>query len=335
MSDRIDRYVRDELSPAEARALAQQALDSPALFNELTDSALAKAALNARTVRIRRPTPFPVNRKWLIAMGAAAAILAGFWISPLHRRSAPPQVLKPVLEVSAASGRPVLLASGLEPAGAPRFRGAEPDGRAPRPEGTIASVDGEVATVDLGSLDGLTKGGNLEVWRAGQKVGSLQMTAVFRDHARARTAGGQAPRPNDAVHVDAANHFSALLEQVDAAFNGGDDAGAVRLAEEAVRWGESAGVAPRVLSIGWNQLAALHMLRGEYGGVEQLLGRVTSSSPTSDLIYAESMNNLGVLAEIRGDRKKAEELYSDALRTFQGQPQKAVERNLVRVRGAR
>jgi hypothetical protein len=72
MTDRIDRYLRGELSPQEARALAQASLDSAALFDELTDAALAKAALNSRTVRSAG-----VIRTWrktaVVAGGLAAA----------------------------------------------------------------------------------------------------------------------------------------------------------------------------------------------------------------------------------------------------------------------
>ena len=45
--DRIDRYVRGELSPAEARELAQESLEDPELFEALTYSALAKKTVAA------------------------------------------------------------------------------------------------------------------------------------------------------------------------------------------------------------------------------------------------------------------------------------------------
>ena len=81
MTDRIDRYVRGELSPEEARALAQASLESPALFDELTDAALAKAALNPRTVRAAS-----VIRTWrrtaVIAGGLAAAAAFAFFSLP-------------------------------------------------------------------------------------------------------------------------------------------------------------------------------------------------------------------------------------------------------------
>jgi hypothetical protein len=45
---RIDLYVRGELSPSEARELAQEALARPDLFEELNTAALAKAAIELR-----------------------------------------------------------------------------------------------------------------------------------------------------------------------------------------------------------------------------------------------------------------------------------------------
>src|SRR5215469_16472047 len=130
MTDPIDLYVQGELSPQEARTLAQASLDSPALFDELTDAALPKAALDPRTVRAAS-----VVRPWrttaILAGGLiAAAILVA--IPLLHRPSAPGPNLKPVLDASPSAGPPVLLASGLNPANAPVFRGGHPDSRAPQ-----------------------------------------------------------------------------------------------------------------------------------------------------------------------------------------------------------
>ena len=70
--DRIDRHVRGHLTAAEARQLAQESLDAPELFEELTYSALAKSALTTRSVPRRTILPFPGMARW-IAAGAAAA----------------------------------------------------------------------------------------------------------------------------------------------------------------------------------------------------------------------------------------------------------------------
>jgi len=49
LEQRIDLYVRGELSPVEARELAQEALRRPDLFEELNAAALAKAAIESES----------------------------------------------------------------------------------------------------------------------------------------------------------------------------------------------------------------------------------------------------------------------------------------------
>ena len=51
LEDQIDRYARRELSAAEARELAQRSLDDSELFEDLTFTALANAALSAPSVQ--------------------------------------------------------------------------------------------------------------------------------------------------------------------------------------------------------------------------------------------------------------------------------------------
>jgi Flp pilus assembly protein TadD len=86
-----------------------------------------------------------------------------------------------------------------------------------------------------------------------------------------------------------------------------------------------------------NNLAVLHILRGDHVGAEGPLNRVVSTSPKVGIDYARSANNLGVLAELRGDRPKAEALYAEALRAAAGAnaiDRQALETNLARIRGA-
>jgi tetratricopeptide (TPR) repeat protein len=198
----------------------------------------------------------------------------------------------------------------------------------------IVSIEDGSANINLGSLDGLAKGSELQVFRGSNTVGRLQVTAVFRDRSRASAIEGKQLRPKDEVRVGGADHLSAVLQQVDAAFNRGDPNTAIKLAEEAVRWGESAAVPPGAMAASWNQLAVLHMLRGEYGGAESLLLRAASASKT-DPVYGQIKNNLGVLAELRGDRDKAAASYNDARGASPGDQRQIVERNLSRVRGSR
>jgi alpha-ketoglutarate-dependent taurine dioxygenase len=81
------------------------------------------------------------------------------------------------------------------------------------------------------------------------------------------------------------------------------------------------------------------MLRADYQGAEAPLSRAAASSPKTDMTYARSVNNLGVLAELRVDRRNAESRYADALRALAGvreppeQERRAVEGNLDRLRG--
>jgi hypothetical protein len=58
--DRIDRYVRGKLTPAEAHELAQEALQNSELLEELTYSAVARKTVEAgfeggRIIRFWRP----------------------------------------------------------------------------------------------------------------------------------------------------------------------------------------------------------------------------------------------------------------------------------------
>jgi hypothetical protein len=155
LEDQIDRYARRELSAAEARELAQRSLDDPELFEDLTFSALANAALSAPSVgdqlqqrgSVAKVFRFPRKATLWVATAAAAVLLVSFYIprSPLFRRSRPslaqnqspetaPPLLTPALPFAAKPGQPVLLASDLQPdrrESSPVFRGSEPESRLP------------------------------------------------------------------------------------------------------------------------------------------------------------------------------------------------------------
>src|SRR5947209_1461220 len=72
LDERINRYVRGELTATEARELAQESLEDPELFEELTSIALAKVAVSTP-----RPTgnvlQMPRRRPMLVVGAAAAA----------------------------------------------------------------------------------------------------------------------------------------------------------------------------------------------------------------------------------------------------------------------
>jgi hypothetical protein len=341
LGDRIDRFARGDLSAAEARGLAQSSLDSPELFDELTDSALAKAALYSRPRTARRKT-------WFVIAGLAAAALfiLVMVMRPWRTANLPP---KPTLEIAGSHIQPVLLADGLQPPDqntAPVFRGPAPDIRSSRIEGSIVSIEDGLASIDLGSLDGLDRGSELEIFRDGPApaaiggaIGRLQVTAVFRERARGRVVDGQNVRVKDRIRVDDAAHLEALLEQIGALYNRGDANGAYQAAEQASRWAATADVPPVKQAALWNRLAVLRILRGDSRDAEEPLNRAAAASPKVGLAYARSMNNLGVMAELRGDRRAAESCYTDAARALAGVPEPAeqerrtVEANLVRLRG--
>lgn len=333
MRDSIDRYLRGELSPQEARTLAQESLDSPDLFDELTDAALAKAALTPRTVRAANVLRF-WRKTAVLTGGLVAAAVLVLMVLP-HSSSTPAANIKPVLDPASNTSQPVLFASGLRPANAPAFRGGETDSRPPRSAGSIMSIEDGSANLDLGSLDGLAKGSELQVIRGSGVVGRLQVTAVFRDRARANVMEGNQLRPKLEVRVGPADHLNALLQQVNAAFNRGDPDTALKLAGAAVQSGGSAAVPPGAMAVSWNQLAVLQMLRGETNGAEALLLRAASAIPKTDPLYGQIQNNLGVLAELRGERDKAAASYYNALGATSAEQRQTVERNLVRVRGSR
>jgi hypothetical protein len=385
----IDRYVLRDLPAADARELAQKSLGDPGLFEDLTASALVAAALSAPSIVEQPHQPkmvrFPRMARFVVAGAAAAAVvlvsLYSLRPSRLHESAATSR-LNPALASSAGPGQPILLASGLqpEPISSQVFRSLEPDSRAPRPAGRIVSVEDDLATINLGSLDGLAKGSEVQVSRDKRSIGRLQVTAVFRERARGRILAGPEIRANDEVRPEAAVYLDALMQQVDALSGRGDSEAARRMAEMAVEPAEAAGIPPGekakalariaalefqagslpaaekhyqsalagldaepgastgLQSIVWNNLAVLHMLRGDYDGAEAPLSRALSTSPRTDIAYPRSLNNLGVLSELRGDRQKAAALYADALRAAADYPppeRKALETNLARVRGTR
>jgi hypothetical protein len=414
LEDQIDRFVRNELTPAEARELAQKSLDEPGLFEDLTFSALANAALADPSVAEQLKAPdagakvvrFP--RKARVSVSAVAAAAAVVVVSLYSLRSsflrenrpasrhqsgetAPFRRLTPALVFSAKPGQPVLLASGLQPQRArsdvaPVFRSPEPNSRPPRPAGSIVSIEDGLATMDLGSLDGLAKGTELRVFRDErftQPIGRLIVTTVFREHARGRIAVGQEIPVNSPVRAPAAVYLGALWQQVDALSDRGDSDAARAVAEKAVESTQTANIRPgdarkaferlagleyqagslpaaekyyqsavdtlnaeplastQEQSVALNNLALLHLLRGDYDGAATPLNQAVSKSPKTDSMYGRCLNNLGVLAELRGDRRKAEALYADALRVFAGIPdfspqeRSAVDTNLARLRNSR
>jgi hypothetical protein len=347
--DRIDRYSRGELSTSEARELAQQSLDDPELFEDLTCSALAKAAVSARPAadRLEQARPgekifqFPGKVRFIVAGAAATAaiLLVSLYFlrfsslrqnrSPLSQNksheTAPVSNPRPALASLAQPGQPVLLASDLEsgPArreGTPVFRGAEPGGRDPRPVGSIVSIEGDVADVDLGSLDGLAKGTELRVFRGERfthPIGRWIVTTVFRERARGRILAGQEIQVNSRVQAPAPVYLGALWQQVDALSSRGDSAAARAIAEKAAVWAQTTDVPRGQRRTAFERLAQLEYQAGELQAAEQHYQAVVDSlnAEPQPSVQEQSVafNNLAVLRLLRGNYDGAEAPLSEAL----------------------
>jgi len=398
IDDQLDRYVRGELTAEEARALAQKSLDDPALFEDLTYSAVAKAAASTQTAWDHfaqagsgaKVVRFPRKARVLAAGAAAAAAIILVLLLNRPHKTVPAFPVTPALASSAKPGQPILLATDLEPGPvrpneAPVFRSPEQDGRSPQATGSIVSIEDGIATINLGSVDGLAKGSELQVFRDQRTLESasrLVVTEVFRERARGRILGAQAIAVNDRVRPPAATSLSALLQRADALSGQGDSNAARTMMEKAAEWAQSARVPPgerrgvweRLATLEYqagslqaaaehyrlaadngnapppasageqtaalNNLAVLYMLQGEYGGAEAALSQTVSKSLKTDSVYGRNLNNLGVLAELRGDRRKAEAFYTDALRAFAGIPdsseqdRRIAQANLARLRSS-
>jgi len=287
--DPLDRFARGGLAPGESRELAQKSLDDPDLFEDLTATSLARTQMPKRRARTA----------WipLAGLAAAAAILIALvLVNGLRRPQQPVAHSAPVAGPGvAASGPPIFLARRTD-AATPVFRGAPAESRMPRNTGSVASIADGIATVDLGSLDGLVKGGEVEVLRDSKMVGRLRVSTVFRERARAEAPPGLALRVTDQIRVSPPAYLRAVLDQIEAFSARGDAEGARRAAAEA---------------------AALEKADVATDGYEDL-------------------NNLGGIAELRGDRVSAQSLYERALSANPpAEARQAIDANLTRVKGAK
>jgi tetratricopeptide (TPR) repeat protein len=372
--DRIDRFARGELTATEARELAQDSLDTPELFEQLTHSAVAKSGLTAESLARDRVVHFPKTARWIAAGATAAAALVVATVLLMRDASAPSRsAITPALWFAAKPGQPLLLASGLRQEAARArevFRGVEPGTREPRQSGAITSIAAGAASIDLGSLDGIAKGSELPVVRedaSAQPIGRLVVTKVFRYRAGGQIVSQEQIHAGNQVRIPGSLHIAALLEQVDALTSRGEADAARKMAERAAQVADVSGVDrqrafERLAALEYqagayqaaemhyrqapdrgpalNNLAVLRTLRGDYAGAGAALKEAVARSPKSDAVYGRSTNNLAVLAELRGDRHAAETLYADALRALDGadtsaEERAAVEANLSRIRGSR
>ena len=215
----LDRFACGELSPAESRNLAQQALDDHDLFDELTSTAVARCGLAARGRK-------QITSPRIAIFAVAAAVIVGVALYAPRWKSEPagPDV--------AVSEPPVLLARNgdSDPAA---FRGADAESRESRTTGSIGSIAGSIATIDLGALDGLAKDVEVDVVRGGQAIGHIKLTTIFRDHSRGEIASGAPIGVNDQVRVPPSARLRANLDRIEAALARGEAGKAMSIAQQA------------------------------------------------------------------------------------------------------
>jgi hypothetical protein len=220
MSEHLDRFARGELSAAESRDLAQQALGDHDLFHELTSTAIARRGL---AVRGRQRIAWPR----IAIFTAAAAVIVGVVVLYGPRRNS-----EPVKPVAAISAPPVLLARNADSNPA-AFRGADAGGRESRTTGSIGSIADGIAAIDLGSLDGLAKDAEVDVIRDGQVIGHVKLTMLFRDHSRGEIEGSPSIVVKDQVRVPPSAQLRATLDRISAVFARGEAEKAISIAQQA------------------------------------------------------------------------------------------------------
>lgn len=392
----LAKFARGELSAAEARELARTSLESPAWFEELTGTALAKSAVASVPIPmepLRRPwwrSPMFLATASVIAI--AVCVLAYLGRISQHRseiaRGTEPKpgarnaLLKPTFTLSAGSSQPVLLAQDLQPAipsaSGQVFRGQAEVARPPRQIGSITLLEDGFATVNLGAVDGLSKATEVEVFRDRTlkgRAGALRITTVFREQARGEAADF---KPLYIVRVSDSTHLQALIQRAEDLQSAGQLNQARQAASDASGWAnmaqvsnaEKARAADLLARVDFqasdlqsaethyraaldllsgatqtsvddvsriqNNLATIAMLRGDYERAQKALDQ-NAAVPASHILLADRLNNLGVLAESRGDRQQAESFYTQALDTLTANSvneRKVVEANLARLKGS-
>ena len=335
----LDRLLAGEVSHAEQRRLAQEALDDPDLFDALTAAALTKAVLDtpiaadaAAGVPVRRQRPRTAILAMLSAAAAVILAVAYGWTRSSDRPVTPaPGATSPVLVAP-----PVLLTARAETITDQTFRTEAVPGRLPKDTGTIVSVEDRVAVVDLGALDGLKQDMELHIRRGDRRVGSVTMTAVFRERARGRVRSGDV-RQGDRVEIDPAVTVNAILDQAMARRAAGDRPGALDLAARAVSREDVAAV-PTASAELLNELGVVQIERRDYAVAERTLQLAQSVAvgPTRMRVA----NNRGAVAALRGDRDAARAFYRSAASLAGDSPdlagdRQAIEKNLAAVHTAR
>ena len=284
----LDRLLAGELTRAEERRLAQAALTAPELFDALTAASVARTALGPPSGDARPGTSpaeprvhaFPRRSTTRIALVAALAAAAVLVLAVRYgRRTNGPSPAPPAPHATTAATAvvtaPILLARA-DVSAREAFRADAAPSRPPKDAGVVVEAHHGSVDVDLGSLDGLQQGVQLQVSRDGRPIGRLTVTTVFRDRARGRAGAGVAVRGGDRVEVDPAMLAVARLEHAEAL----NELGVAQTDRHDLA------VATRTFD------SALEFATG-----------VTRVRVT---------NNLGAVAALRGDRAEAERRYRQA-----------------------
>jgi tetratricopeptide (TPR) repeat protein len=352
-ADPMESYVSGKLSRAAERQLAQAALDDEDLFDALVTHGAVERSLRDPAFRKALSTPLETRAKVLgfphktraIAIGsiAAALTLVGIysWKSLSSGRNQPSQanvgtatrVPAPSPSLDFAAGRPILLAADLRPdsvkteaiknGATPVFRGADTESRPPQPNGTVLSIDDRQATISLGSLDGLTKGTEIQIFRGAnskQPIARILVTTVFRDSARGLITGGQSIRENDRVSAQPAVYLAAVLEETNRLADSGESEKGRSMARSALTWADSAAVSPGAAERKiFERLGALDFQAGDAVAAEKDYRSAAASFDTppseSAAEQAATLNSLGVLYLLRSDYAQAEAQLNQARAT--------------------
>jgi hypothetical protein len=350
--DHLDRYLAGELSGSEQRELAQAALDDPELFDELTAATVMKAVLRAESPSAPGRGPARAFKRpvaWAgIAAAAAAAIAlvivyrAASTTTPIHETtpSTPATSTSSPVADSAKIAQPVILSARLDKlagGSTPEFRSDGAHSRPPKSHGVVVSVDDGEVGIDLGSLDGVVKGSELQVFHGADDanvVGRLTIATVFRERSRGRIASARSAQVGDRAEVAPGVQVTALLDQVAALTAAGDTGAARTLLERAV----SISQLPRVPAETLNELATVLIERQDYAGAERTL-RLAQPRATG-VAGVRVANNLAALAALRGDAVTAESMYRSALALAGNSPdlesdRRAIQKNLEGLKPAR
>lgn len=360
----LARYLAGNLTPDEEAELQARSLEDPELFDALSiDGMLSRHP----ALPVARPLPAPLWRRaaanWAIAAGIGAAALLGWykWQSP----TAVPVVQSPTL--SRPQGEPVILAGRLtDVSAAPvQFRGDGTQDRLPLRSAGVIKVEDGMATFGLGAVDGLALRNRLALWRNGAQAGELEVSSVFRTESRAVVIQGTA-QAGDEVRVSKSAYATALWVRADGlarsgrmpeardaarlakSLNGpgqsgalmnwaiwewraGDRGSAERTARESIAAsGEAPG--PNRAAEAWRTLGTILLMKGDNSGAASALAASVRLSPDG-----EALNNLGVLAERRGDWREALSFYEKAMASPALTPaqKNAIQANAGRIHGAR